>query len=166
MSIIGLTLFNTIIHFYTHWKCQKAKGFLTSGGIEIEHWGKLGKDIKAGFDAKFLSYICDMPLKQKGQKKKNKQFYRWTSCSFWSIKSSITLHSGWTRWSNHPCHSSPSFVTFLTSRSFSSFKSFYTKNPDYTPITRLTRIPCNSLVALNEIVYLDLNFGKYWLLYH
>ena len=29
--------------FYTSWKCQKTKGFLTfSGGIEIVHWVKMG----------------------------------------------------------------------------------------------------------------------------
>ena len=30
-------------HFYTPWKLQKTKGFLTfSGGIEMEHWSKMG----------------------------------------------------------------------------------------------------------------------------
>ena len=38
-----LTHFSTIFHFYTPWKRQKTKGFLTlSGGIEMEHWTKMG----------------------------------------------------------------------------------------------------------------------------
>ena len=29
--------------FYTHWKRQKAKGFLTfSGGIKMDYWAKMG----------------------------------------------------------------------------------------------------------------------------
>ena len=32
-----------MFHFYTPWKRQKTKGFLTSsGGIQMEHWPKLG----------------------------------------------------------------------------------------------------------------------------
>ena len=34
--------FNPIFHFYTPWKRQKTKGFLTfSRGIEMEHWTKM-----------------------------------------------------------------------------------------------------------------------------
>ena len=32
-------------HFYTSWKCQKTKGFLTfSRGIEMWHWTKMGEE--------------------------------------------------------------------------------------------------------------------------
>ena len=38
-----LTHFNSVSHFYTPWKRQKTKGFLTfSGGIEMWHWIKMG----------------------------------------------------------------------------------------------------------------------------
>ena len=37
------THFNPMFHFYTPWKRQKAKGFLTfSRGIEMEDWAKMG----------------------------------------------------------------------------------------------------------------------------
>ena len=40
---VPLTHFSPVSHFYTPWKGQKTKGFLTfSGVIEIEHWTKLG----------------------------------------------------------------------------------------------------------------------------
>ena len=36
------THFSPMFHFYTPWKRQKTKGFLTFlGGIEIEHWAKI-----------------------------------------------------------------------------------------------------------------------------
>ena len=35
--------FKPMFHFYTPWKHQKAKDFLMfSGGIEMEHWLKMG----------------------------------------------------------------------------------------------------------------------------
>ena len=35
--------FSSVSHFYTPWKRQKTKGFLTfSGGIEMWHWTKMG----------------------------------------------------------------------------------------------------------------------------
>ena len=35
--------FSPVSHFYTPWKRQKNKGFLTfSGGIEMRHWTKMG----------------------------------------------------------------------------------------------------------------------------
>ena len=38
-----LTHFSPVSHFYTSWKRQKTKGFLTfSGGIEMWHWTKMG----------------------------------------------------------------------------------------------------------------------------
>ena len=38
-----LTHFSPVSHFYTPWKRQKTKGFLTfSGGIEMWHWAKMG----------------------------------------------------------------------------------------------------------------------------
>ena len=38
-----LTHFNPVLHFYTPWKRQKTKGFLTfSGGAEMWHWTKMG----------------------------------------------------------------------------------------------------------------------------
>ena len=38
-----ITLFMPVFYFYTPWKCQKTKGFLTfSGGLEIGHWRKKG----------------------------------------------------------------------------------------------------------------------------
>ena len=46
-----LTHFSLVSHFYTHWKRQKTKGFLTfstkgfltfSGGTEMWHWTKMG----------------------------------------------------------------------------------------------------------------------------
>ena len=38
-----LTHFSPVSHFYTKWKRQKTKGFLTfSGGIEMWHWTKMG----------------------------------------------------------------------------------------------------------------------------
>ena len=41
-----LTHFSPVFQFYTRWKSQKTKGFLTfSGGIEMEHWAKMGKKI-------------------------------------------------------------------------------------------------------------------------
>ena len=37
-----LTHFNPIFHFYTPWKRQKTKGFLTFlRGIKMEHWAKM-----------------------------------------------------------------------------------------------------------------------------
>ena len=30
-----------MLHFYTSWKCQKTKGFLFSGCIEMEYWAKM-----------------------------------------------------------------------------------------------------------------------------
>ena len=37
-----LTQFSPVSHFYTPWKRQKTKGFLTfSGGIEMWHWTKM-----------------------------------------------------------------------------------------------------------------------------
>ena len=40
----GLTHFYPVSHFYTPWKHQKTKGFLTfSGGIEMWHWTKMGQ---------------------------------------------------------------------------------------------------------------------------
>ena len=37
------THFSPMFHFYTPWKRQKTKGFLTFlGGTEIEHWAKIG----------------------------------------------------------------------------------------------------------------------------
>ena len=42
-NISGLTHFSPVSHFYTPWKRQKTKGFLTlSGGIEMWHWTKMG----------------------------------------------------------------------------------------------------------------------------
>ena len=38
-----LTHFSSLFHFYTPWKCQKAKGFQ---GVQNEHWAKLGKGLK------------------------------------------------------------------------------------------------------------------------
>ena len=39
----SLTHFSPVSHFYTPWKRQKTKGFLTfSGGIEMWHWTKMG----------------------------------------------------------------------------------------------------------------------------
>ena len=38
-----LTHFSRVSHFYTPWKRQKTKDFLTfSGGIEMWHWTKMG----------------------------------------------------------------------------------------------------------------------------
>ena len=38
-----LSHFSPMLHFYTPWKCQKTFEFLTfSGGIEMEHWAKMG----------------------------------------------------------------------------------------------------------------------------
>ena len=38
-----LTHFQTMFHFYTSLKNHKTLGFLTfSGGIEVEHWLKMG----------------------------------------------------------------------------------------------------------------------------
>ena len=38
-----LTHFQPMSHFYTPWKDQKTGGFLIfSGGIEVEHWLKIG----------------------------------------------------------------------------------------------------------------------------
>ena len=38
-----LTHFSLVSHFYTPWKRQKTKAFLTfSGGIEMWHWTKMG----------------------------------------------------------------------------------------------------------------------------
>ena len=38
-----LTHFSPVLHFYTPWKRQKTKGFLTfSGGKEMWHWTKMG----------------------------------------------------------------------------------------------------------------------------
>ena len=35
--------FQPMFHFYTPWKYQKTAGFLMfSGGIEVEHWLKMG----------------------------------------------------------------------------------------------------------------------------
>ena len=39
---IVLTHFKSMFNFYTSWKRQEAKGFLTfSGGIKMEHWLKM-----------------------------------------------------------------------------------------------------------------------------
>ena len=39
----SLTHFSLVSHFYTPWKRQKTKGFLTlSGDIEMWHWTKMG----------------------------------------------------------------------------------------------------------------------------
>ena len=36
-----------MFHFYTPWKRQKTKGFLTfSGGIEMEHWHEMGQSVE------------------------------------------------------------------------------------------------------------------------
>ena len=46
-SLLALTHFSLVSHFYTPWEHQKTKGFLTfSGGIEMWHWTKMG--IKLG----------------------------------------------------------------------------------------------------------------------
>ena len=38
-----LTYFKSMLHLSTPWKSQKISGFLTfSGGIEMEHWLKMG----------------------------------------------------------------------------------------------------------------------------
>ena len=40
---IKLTHFRPMFHFYTPWKRQKTFSFsVVSGGIEIEHWTKMG----------------------------------------------------------------------------------------------------------------------------
>ena len=42
LSQYKLTHFSPVSHFYTPWKRQKTKGFLTfSGGIEMWHWTKV-----------------------------------------------------------------------------------------------------------------------------
>ena len=42
-SFTSLTHFSPVPHFYTPWKRQKTKGFLTfSGVIEMWHWTKMG----------------------------------------------------------------------------------------------------------------------------
>ena len=49
-----LTQFSPIFHFYTPWKRQKTKGFLTfSGVIEIEYWAKMCKRDLSRFQFKF-----------------------------------------------------------------------------------------------------------------
>ena len=41
-----LTHFGPMFHFHTSWKRQKSFNFLTfSGGVEMEHWAKLGEDV-------------------------------------------------------------------------------------------------------------------------
>ena len=41
-----LTHFSPMFHFHTSWKRQKSFNFLTfSGGVEMEHWAKLGEDV-------------------------------------------------------------------------------------------------------------------------
>ena len=36
-------IFRPMFHFYTPWKRQETKGFLTfSGGVEMKHWPKMG----------------------------------------------------------------------------------------------------------------------------
>ena len=43
-SVICLTHFSLVSHFYTSWKHQKTFGFLMfSGGIEMWHWTKMGE---------------------------------------------------------------------------------------------------------------------------
>ena len=42
-SLVRLTHFSPVSHFYTPWKCQKTFGFLTfSGGLKMWHWTKMG----------------------------------------------------------------------------------------------------------------------------
>ena len=41
-----LTHFRPVFPFYTRWKHQKTRGFVTfSGGIEGEHWPEMGKSL-------------------------------------------------------------------------------------------------------------------------
>ena len=45
-SAFILTHFNTVFHFHNPCKRQETFGFLTiSGGIEMEHWAKIGYEI-------------------------------------------------------------------------------------------------------------------------
>ena len=57
-----LTHFKPMLHFYTPWKRQKTRGFLTlSGGMEIEHWLIMGQrlviDLKQECESQFSSMI-------------------------------------------------------------------------------------------------------------
>ena len=41
--VVKCFISRSMLHFYTPWKCQKTKGFLTfSGGVEMEHWPNMG----------------------------------------------------------------------------------------------------------------------------
>ena len=41
-ELLLLTQFSPVSHFYTSWKHQKTKGFLTfSGGVEMDYWAKM-----------------------------------------------------------------------------------------------------------------------------
>ena len=47
LIIRTLPYFSLMFHFYTSWKRQKSKGFLTfSGGIEMDHWLKWLNDFR------------------------------------------------------------------------------------------------------------------------
>ena len=42
IQFLFLTYFSQVLQFYTSWKHQKTKGFLTfSGGVEMEYWAKM-----------------------------------------------------------------------------------------------------------------------------
>ena len=47
-------------HFYTPWKRQKTKGFLTfSGGIEMRHWREKGQQKTKNLDLTITTHSSD-----------------------------------------------------------------------------------------------------------